>query len=105
MQCCCSKRWPPDRIGAEHGSAVLHERFAGCPSLDPPDGPSLLVLSSAGLIGLTGVNSAGMAICVNTLLMLRPNPDGLPVAAVMRHALAQRSVAEAQAVLETVPHA
>jgi len=63
------------------------------------------VLSSAGLIGLTGVNSAGMAICVNTLLMLRPNPDGLPVAAVMRHALAQRSVAEAQAVLETVPHA
>jgi hypothetical protein len=73
--------------------------------LSPPDGPRMLLLSSAGLIGLTGVNSAGVAICVNTLLMLRSNPNGLPVAAVVRHALAQDSAADARAVLESVAHA
>jgi len=73
--------------------------------LSPPDGPRMLLLSSAGLIGLTGVNSAGVAICVNTLLMLRSNPNGLPVAAVVRHALAQTSAAEARAVLKSVTHA
>jgi hypothetical protein len=73
--------------------------------LSPPDGPCMLLLSSAGLIGLTGVNSAGVAICVNTLLMLRSNPDGLPVAAVVRHALAQKSATDARAVLESVAHA
>jgi hypothetical protein len=73
--------------------------------LSPPDGPRMILLSSAGLIGLTGVNSAGVAICVNTLLMLRSNPNGLPVAAVVRHALAQKSAADTRAVLESVAHA
>ena len=73
--------------------------------LTPPDGPRMLLLSSAGLIGLIGVNSAGVAVGVNTLLMLRPDPNGLPVAAVVRHALARGSAAEARAVLSGVSHA
>ncbi|MGG7104904.1 C45 family autoproteolytic acyltransferase/hydolase [Rhodococcus sp. 24CO] len=57
----------------------------------PDDGPSALVLSSAGMIGLTGVNDAGVGISVNALGMLHHNDAGLPVAAVIRGALAQPS--------------
>lgn len=39
-----------------------------------------LILSSAGLIGLTGASRAGFGICVNTLLMLNHSSKGLPVA-------------------------
>lgn len=63
------------------------------------------VLTVAGIIGLCGVNSAGFALCVNTLLDLNHRSDGLPVAFVARGALERRSAAEAAAFLETVPHA
>ncbi|HTN97301.1 MAG TPA: C45 family peptidase, partial [Nordella sp.] len=63
------------------------------------------VLSSAGMIGLTGVSRAGFGICVNTLLMLNHDKAGLPVAAVFRGALAQDSAEEAVRFLRSVPHA
>ncbi|WP_216893178.1 C45 family autoproteolytic acyltransferase/hydolase [Nocardia alni] len=71
----------------------------------PDDGPECLVLTSAGLIGLTGINRTGVAVCVNTLLMLRHNSSGLPVAAVLRGALAQPTRAGAVSFLRSVPHA
>jgi hypothetical protein len=63
------------------------------------------VLTAAGMIGLTGVSSAGLGVCVNTLAMLNHSRDGLPVAFVMRGALAQGSVEGAAAFLARVPHA
>jgi hypothetical protein len=63
------------------------------------------VLTAAGMIGLTGVSSAGLGVCVNTLAMLNHSRDGLPVAFVMRGALAQGSVAGAARFLSRVPHA
>lgn len=63
------------------------------------------VLTAAGMIGLTGVSSAGLGVCVNTLAMLNHSRDGLPVAFVMRGALAQGSVAGAAGFLGRVPHA
>jgi isopenicillin-N N-acyltransferase-like protein len=63
------------------------------------------VLTAAGMIGLTGVNAAGLGVCVNTLAMLRHSPEGLPVAFVMRGVLERGSVAEAAAFLASVPHA
>ena len=45
------------------------------------------MLSSAGLIGLTGCIGDGVGICVNALGMLRHDPRGLPVACVVRGAL------------------
>src|SRR6476660_806043 len=57
------------------------------------------VLTAAGMIGLMGVSSAGLGVCVNTLAMLNHSRDGLPVAFVMRGALAQGSVAGAAAFL------
>lgn len=73
--------------------------------LRPDQGPSSVVLSSAGMIGLVGVNAAGVAVCVNTLLMLRHNANGVPVAAVVRHLLAQPTAAAARAALLVLPHA
>lgn len=73
--------------------------------LRKPGKPEMLVLSSAGLIGLTGINRAGFGICVNTLLMLRHSGAGLPVAAVFRHALGQESAAGAIAALKSLSHA
>jgi isopenicillin-N N-acyltransferase-like protein len=63
------------------------------------------VLTAAGMIGLTGVSSARLGVCVNTLAMLKGSRDGLPVAVVMRGALAQGSVAGAAGFLARVPHA
>ncbi|MFE4411299.1 C45 family autoproteolytic acyltransferase/hydolase [Streptomyces sp. NPDC056821] len=73
--------------------------------LRPEDGPEQLVLSAAGLVGLTGVNAAGVAVCVNTLGMLHGGSRGLPVAAVIRGALTRRTRVEAIAFLSAVPHA
>ncbi len=73
--------------------------------IKPPADPEALVLSAAGLIGLCGVNSVGVAIGVNTLLMLRHDAAGLPVAALVRAALGQRSRAAAATSLSGAPHA
>lgn len=73
--------------------------------LRPEGGPEQVILSSAGLIGLTGANAAGIGICVNTLLMLNHDAAGLPVSAVFRHALAQTGVEAAVNALAAVPHA
>jgi hypothetical protein len=66
---------------------------------------SSVVMTAAGMIGLTGVNAAGVGVCVNTLPMLHHAGDGLPVAFVMRGVLERESAAEAAAFLEHVPHA
>jgi hypothetical protein len=73
--------------------------------LSGPGQPEALVLTSAGLLGLTGVNAAGVAVCVNTLMMLRHSRGGVPVAAVFRGALARGDRDAAVAWLRDVPHA
>jgi hypothetical protein len=64
-----------------------------------------LVLTAAGMIGLTGVNSDGVGVCVNTLAMLHHSSDGLPVAFAMRGALERSSAADAAGFVRGVPHA
>lgn len=71
----------------------------------PEAGPEALVLSSAGMIGLTGINAAGVGVCVNTLGMLHHNCAGLPVAAAIRGALVQSSRAAAAEFLHRISHA
>jgi hypothetical protein len=63
------------------------------------------VLTAAGMVGLTGVNAAGVGVCVNTLAMLNHSLDGLPVAFVVRGVLERESAAGAAAFLRSVPHA
>lgn len=73
--------------------------------LEEDDGSDAYVFTSAGMIGLMGLSGRGLGICVNTLSQLRVNPRGLPVAFVMRGALASGSVEAAATFLRTVPHA
>lgn len=74
----------------------IHDRALGLESY---------VLTVAGIVGLCGMNSAGFALCVNTLLDLNHRIDGLPVAFVARGILERRSAAEAAAFIEDAPHA
>ncbi len=77
---------------------VLH--ITGTPSV-----PEQLVFSSAGLIGVNGVNGRSIAIACNTLIELNASSDGLPVAFIVRGVLARASGEEAHAFLRDVKHA
>lgn len=69
------------------------------------DKPAALVFTVAGMIGLMGVNAAGVGVCVNALPQLPSAPQGLPVAFVMRRLLQARSLAEAAGLVLALPHA
>ncbi|MCK2218753.1 C45 family peptidase [Actinomadura sp. ATCC 31491] len=117
--------WMRRRHLREHGCSVVGaERAPGGPylaqnmdlpafmdgsqlvlRLRPAGGPEQLVLTSAGLLALTGVNAAGVAVCVNTLGMLTGDPYGLPVAAMIRGVLARRDRAAAVGFLRAAGHA
>lgn len=70
-----------------------------------PNDPSELIFSVHGMIGLMGVNSCGLGVCVNSLPQLPVAQDGLPVTFVLRKLLKARSAAEAIACLKSVQHA
>ena len=71
-----------------------------------PDGaPRQVLLTRAGLVGLCGANDAGLVVLVNTLEQLPVDPDGVPVAFVLRALLAQQSLDDAVDVLHRLPHA
>jgi isopenicillin-N N-acyltransferase like protein len=69
------------------------------------DRPEQLVPTAAGMIGLFGVNAAGVACCVNTLSALPSRRAGLPVAFVIRQVLTYRDATSAAGFLASVPHA
>lgn len=64
-----------------------------------------LVLTSAGMVGLCGLNSSSVAIFCNQLISLRTSTGGLPVAAVVRGALSRPSFALAREFLGEIEHA
>ncbi len=72
---------------------------------DPAAGLTAHVLTAAGMVGLCGLNSAGLAVNVNTLAQLPTSTAGLPVAFVSRGALARRDAAAAAGFLHEVTHA
>ena len=67
--------------------------------------PSALVFTTAGMLGLMGVNAAGLGVCVNSLPQLPSAPEGLPVAFVLRRLLQARSLSEAADLVQALPHA
>ena len=71
----------------------------------PEDGPATLVFTAAGMLGLMGVNAAGVGVVVNNLGMLQGSPAGLPVMFVLRGLLARSTLAEACDFVQRVPHA
>jgi hypothetical protein len=73
--------------------------------IEAEEDPDQIVLSGAGMIGLLGVNAAGLAVCVNTLRSLPAASKGLPVAFVVRELLRRSSAAAAAEYLYSIPHA
>ena len=72
---------------------------------DPDSGERSLVFTIAGMLGLNGMNGAGLAVCCNALLGLAHRRDGLPVQFLTRGVLGCASLDEAVAFVEEVPHA
>jgi predicted choloylglycine hydrolase len=72
---------------------------------DAAPGIDAVVLTMAGMIGLCGVNSAGLGLTVNTLGDLNGARDGLPVAFVSRGLLKQSRFDGAAGFLRQVRHA
>ncbi len=67
--------------------------------------PEQFVFTSAGLVGVNGVNDRSVGIACNTLLQLSACSDGLPVAFVVRGVLASASGDEALKFVREVRHA
>jgi isopenicillin-N N-acyltransferase-like protein len=73
--------------------------------ITPDRGASLLVLTMAGCVGLSGVSAAGFAVLVNALPQVPARRTGLPVALVVRTALAAPNVGAATSFVHDAPHA
>ena len=67
--------------------------------------PEQYLLSSAGLVGMNGINSKGIAVTVNTLMLLNASTDGLPVICVVRGILLKKNKKTAIDFLQKVKHA
>lgn len=67
--------------------------------------PGCVLVTAAGFIVMNGMNDTGVAIGVNALPDVPSAPHGLPVAFVIRRALAARSAVDAAAFIASVPHA
>ncbi len=68
-------------------------------------GPDTMVLTCPGLIGVNGMNSKAVAVACNTLLQLRPSPQGLPCLFVVRGVLERQDREAAESWLKRIPHA
>jgi isopenicillin-N N-acyltransferase-like protein len=84
---------------------AFHDGAQAVIRVESDDGPDVLMLTGAGMIGLTGCNTAGLALVVNNLDVLPASPAGLPVAFAIRGVLERRSLQEAVQFLGEVNHA
>ncbi|MDC6366844.1 MULTISPECIES: C45 family autoproteolytic acyltransferase/hydolase [Flavobacteriaceae] len=67
--------------------------------------PEQLILTHPGLIALNGLNEKGVGVCVNTLIQLKSNNSGLPVAFVIRRIINTSSKREVLQFIKNVKHA
>lgn len=68
------------------------------------DGHKELVYSLAGILGLNGMNSSGIGVCINKLVATDAKP-GVPYPALVRGALAQRRIGDAFGAVIFAPRA
>jgi hypothetical protein len=62
------------------------------------------VLTFPGIVGVYGLNDAGIGICINTMVDVMPSTVGLSAPFAARGVLARRSFDEADAFMRSVPH-
>ncbi|MDW8363496.1 MAG: C45 family peptidase [Myxococcales bacterium] len=104
----CSVLWARGRDGRAlagqtwdmHGSAAPYVMMLGVP--EGPDGPAAWCLSLTGCLGMTGLNAAGVAVCINNLKSLDAR-IGVVWPALVRRALRERSAVAARDVVLHAP--
>ena len=69
------------------------------------DRPEQLILTHPGCIALNGMNEAGIGACMNTLMQLKANTTGLPVAFIVRRILSSTDKDDLLEFIQNVPHA
>jgi len=92
-------------IGQNMDLAAYTDGFQALLEVDDGEHPEALVFTAAGVLGLMGVNAAGVGVCVNSLPQLPSAPQGLPVAFVLRRLLQARTAQAAWELVQTLPHA
>ncbi|MDA7978031.1 MAG: C45 family peptidase [Pirellulales bacterium] len=89
-----------------HGfQTLLHIKMP--PHEDDVDGKLLQIYTFTlpGIVAANGINNYGVAVACNTVLQLKPDPEGLPVDFVVRGLLDCRSREDAVAFARSVRHA
>jgi hypothetical protein len=92
-------------IGQTMDIPTVHDGTQIVLAIEPDRGPSQRLLSAAGMLGLTGANSAGVGVVVNNLNQLPSSASGLPVQVLTRRLLEHETADEAASWTESVPHA
>ncbi len=67
--------------------------------------PEQLILTHPGCIALNGLNETGIGACMNTLMQLKANTTGLPVAFIVRRILSSTDKDDLLTFIQNVPHA
>ncbi len=67
--------------------------------------PEQYILTYPGCIALNGLNEAGVSACMNTLMQIKANATGLPVAFIVRGILNRTKRDEVLQFIQNVPHA
>lgn len=100
-----AERGRPTLIGQTMDIPALHDGTQVVVIHEEPGAPTQTVFTAAGMIGLMGVNSAGVGLVVNNLSMLPAARSGLPVLFIERKLLDTLSVDEATYGLHAMEHA
>ncbi len=95
----------PTLIGQTMDIPSLHDGTQVVVIHEEPGAPTQAVFTAAGMIGLMGVNSAGVGLVVNNLGMLPASRTGLPVLFIERKLLDTFSADEASYGLQAMQHA
>lgn len=121
------------RLGLKYGSATGHERCSALGAVGQPRGSAwiaqnmdlpafwdgsqallhiraaedleILVFTTAGQLGLCGMNSRGVGLCCNTILQCSHSRSGLPEVFVVRCVLELATAEMAENFIRSVPHA
>jgi isopenicillin-N N-acyltransferase like protein len=91
-------------IGQTYDMEKYYEKFLCLLKITPEQGPSQLVVSFAGILGVCGMNSAGLGAVINKVTATDARP-GVSYPAVMRKALASVRVGDALGAMIFSPRA
>lgn len=81
-------------LGQTYDMEKYYERFLCILRIRPEQGPAVLAVSFAGILGLDGLNSAGVGAVINKVTATDARP-GVPYPFVMRKALAAERIGDA----------